>query len=189
MNTSSLSFLFYHRVLKRVALNDKRKRIRNCRLLFLLCLGFSALTHAYDITTALEAYETGDYQTAQTQFNALALNDNPEAQYNLAFMYFGGEGVPQDDSKAAFWFERAAKLGHPAAQDTLAYLYLNGRGVSVDRIQAYAWYTLAAHNGVFLAKNVSERLRQQMNATERAYAENLSREYLEKYTKNVQNQE
>jgi TPR repeat protein len=164
-------------MIKILILNIVTKR----KLLLLLCVVFGSPTNAYDITTAMEAYESGDYQTAHNQFTTLALNDDPEAQYNLAFMFFGGEGVTQDDARAAFWFEQAAVLGHAAAQDTLAYMYLNGRGLKADRAQAYAWYTLAANNGVYLAKNVAENLIKQMDSTERAHAELLSREYLEKY--------
>lgn len=153
----------------------------NRKLLLLLCLVIGSPAAAYDITSAMEAYESGDYQTAHKQFTFLATNDEAEAQYNLAFMFYGGEGISQDDRQALFWFEQAAKLGHAPAQDTLAYMYLNGRGVDPDRVQAYAWYTLAAENGIFLAKNIADNLRKKMSPTERTHAELLSKEYLEQY--------
>lgn len=143
----------------------------------------SLAVYADELMTALDAYESGDYQTAYEQFTQLALKDNAEAQYNLAFMHYGGEGVPQDDVKAAYWFEQAARAGHAAAQDTLGYMYLNGRGHKVDRVRAYVWYSVAAENGIFLAKNVSANLRKQMGAAERIHADLLSREYLKKYKK------
>ena len=150
-------------------------------LIYIFSLLFVKTVLADDINTALQAYENGDYQTAYQQFTFLAENNNAEAQYNLGFMYFGGDGIEQDDEKAASWFERAAKSGHAAAQDTLAYMYLHGRGRKADRIRAYAWYNLAANNGVFLAKNISETLRRQMSATERIDAEQLSRQYLREF--------
>jgi len=149
----------------------------------MICLASSITANANGLVTAITAYENGDYQTAYEQFTQLALKDNAEAQYNLAFMYFGGEGIPQDDVKAAFWFEKAAKSGHAGAQDTLAYMYLHGRGLDADRVRAYAWYSVAADNGVFLAKNVSENLKRQMDPSERVHAELLTREYLNKYKK------
>ena len=150
---------------------------------FLILLVFGIPVNASELTTAVNAYENADYQTAYEQFTQLALKDNAEAQYNLAFMYFGGEGVPQDDVKAAFWFEQAAKSGHAAAQDTLAYMYLHGRGLDADRVRAYAWYSVAADNGIFLAKNVSENLKKQMGTAERVHADLLTREYLKKFKK------
>ncbi|GJM05649.1 MAG: hypothetical protein DHS20C09_16450 [marine bacterium B5-7] len=153
----------------------------NCKLLLLFGIVIGSPAIAYDHATAIDAYESGDYQTAHEQFTLLAKNNDAEAQYNLAFMFYGGEGVKQDDKQAIFWFAQAAKLGHAQAQDKLAYMYLNGRGVGIDHVQAYAWYTLAAENGVFLAKNISKKLIKQMSPAERTHAELLSREYLEQY--------
>jgi len=98
----------------------------------------SLAAYADDLRTAVSAYESGDYQTAYEQFTRLALKNDTEAQYNLAFMHYGGDGIPQDDVKAAYWFEQAAKSGHASAQDTLGYMYLNGRGHDTDRVRAYA---------------------------------------------------
>jgi TPR repeat protein len=153
------------------------------KLVLLLCMVFGSPANAYDLKTAIAAYESGDYQTAYEQFTQLALNNDAEAQYNLAFMYFGGEGIPQNDVKAAYWFEQAAKSGHAAAQDTLGYMYLNGRGLDTDRVRAYVWYSLAADNGIFLAKNICENLKRQMGVAERLHADLLSREYIKKYKK------
>ncbi|MCZ6804405.1 MAG: tetratricopeptide repeat protein [Proteobacteria bacterium] len=155
----------------------------NRKHVYLILLVFGIPVNASEITAALNAYENEDYQTAYKQLTQLALKDNAEAQYNLAFMYFGGDGIPQDDVKAAFWFEQAAKSGHAGAQDKLAYMYLHGGGLDTDRVQAYAWYSVAADNGIFLAKNVSEILKNQMGTTERVHADLLSLEYLKKFKK------
>ena len=151
--------------------------------ILIICLAFSISTYAEGLVTAITAHENGDYQTAYEQFSRLALKDNAEAQYNLAFMYFGGEGVPQNDIKAVFWFEKAAKSGHARAQDTLAYMYLHGRGLDADHTQAYAWYSVAADNGIFLAKNISKNLKKHMGQAERVRAEHLAQEYRKKYKK------
>jgi len=86
--------------------------------IFIACMAFFSLVTIADdrLTMTMSAYEQGNYQTAHEQFTQLAHENNAKAQYNLAFMYFGGEGIPQDDIKAAFWFEQAAKLAHASAQ-------------------------------------------------------------------------
>lgn len=155
----------------------------NHKLIYFLCLLLISNASASELAMAIAAYEQGDYQTAYEEPSRLAKNDDAEAQYNLAFMYFGGNGISQDDTKAAQWFERAAKSGHAAAQDKLAYMYLHGRGLTPDRIRAYAWYSLAAHNGIFLAKKISENLRKRMSSSERADAEHLSHEYIKIFKK------
>jgi TPR repeat protein len=153
------------------------------KYLFIIGVLFCCNVIANDeLNQAISAYDQEDYQLAYKKFNQLAHQDNTEAQYNLAFMYFGGQGIPQNDVKAAYWFEQAAKSGHAGAQDTLAYMYLHGRGLGMDKVHAYAWYRVAAENGVFLAKNVSENLKKQMDHTDKIHADILSREYLKKYT-------
>jgi len=153
------------------------------KLIFISCITLCLSATADELTNAHAAYEQGDFHSAHEQFTKLATQDNANAQYNLAFMYFGGEGIPQDDVKAAYWFEKAAKSAHAAAQDTLAYLYLHGRGLDTDKIQAYAWYRVAAENGIFLANNISESLKKGMNIDEVINAELLSTEYIKEYKK------
>ena len=46
-----------------------------------------------------------------------------EAQFNLVVMYFGGQGVPQDDVEAVSWTRKAADQGYAAAQNTLGNAY------------------------------------------------------------------
>jgi hypothetical protein len=136
-----------------------------------------------DMRLATEAYEYGDFVSAYQEFLRLAHSGNVKAQYNLAFMYYGGEGVEQNDNEAHSWFEKAAKAGHAASQDILGYMYSHGRGVPVDRVRAYAWYSMAAANGIFLSREVSENLKKEMGPAEKIHAELLSREYIEKYGK------
>ena len=44
------------------------------------------------------------------------------AQYMLGFCYAKGEGVAQDKTKAAYWYEKAAEQGDEMAKDALAKL-------------------------------------------------------------------
>ena len=48
--------------------------------------------------------------------------DMPRAQYRLGNMYMMGEGVPQSDTEAIHWYEKAAQQGHKDAGDNLASL-------------------------------------------------------------------
>ena len=51
-------------------------------------------------------------------------------------MYNNGEGVPEDDGQAAFWYRKAAEQGDAKAQYNLGVMYDNGRGVPEDDGQA-----------------------------------------------------
>jgi len=146
------------------------------------CFAFYTLLYADDdFDTALKAYQTEDYSTAFTLFSRLAANGHIDAEYNLAFMYYGGDGIAQNDQQAFYWFNKAARAGHAQAQDILAYMYLHGKGVAKDRVRAFAWYETAAKNGIFLAKIISENLRKEMQPAELIQSELLSREYSKKY--------
>ena len=57
-----------------------------------------ALTLSFGTTLdeGVEAFEKGDYKTALTVFEELALKNDADAQYNLGVIYGTGEGVNQD---------------------------------------------------------------------------------------------
>ena len=47
---------------------------------------------------------------------------DPEAAYNLGWMYANGRGVPRDDSLAAFFFEFAVKKDHVPSRQMLRFI-------------------------------------------------------------------
>ncbi len=53
------------------------------------------------------------------QLQREAQEGDPDAQYNLAYMYENGLGVPKDETKALELYQQAADQGHPAAQNNL----------------------------------------------------------------------
>jgi TPR repeat protein len=52
-------------------------------------------------------------------FEKAAEQGDPHAQNNLGWMYYEGNGVPQDYKKAIEFFEKAAVQGDPDAQNNL----------------------------------------------------------------------
>ncbi len=76
---------------------------------------------------------------------------NAEGQYQLAYLYNFGFGIPatekHPDSQAVRWYEAAAKQGHLEAQYNLGLLYLAGTGVEADQEQGMAWIRRAAAAG------------------------------------------
>ena len=51
------------------------------------------------------------------QLQREAQEGDPDAQYNLAYLYENGLGVPKDETKALELYQQAADQGHPAAQN------------------------------------------------------------------------
>jgi TPR repeat protein len=53
------------------------------------------------------------------QLQREAQEGDPDAQYELAYLYENGLGVPKNEAKALELYQQAADQGHPAAQDNL----------------------------------------------------------------------
>ena len=102
--------------------------------LFLLISSASA-----DLQRGIEAYKSGQFESALAELQPLADEGNRHAQFFLAEMYLYGKGVSQEFDQAKFWYEKAAKRGLPEAQAALSGLYLLGLGTSRNRGYGYYW--------------------------------------------------
>jgi TPR repeat protein len=78
---------------------------------------------------------------------ARASSGDATAQLKLAHAYESGNGVPQDNQKAAVWCKKAAEQGDAAAQALLGFLYLTGQGVDRNKQEAVKWFHKAAFQG------------------------------------------
>jgi TPR repeat protein len=67
-----------------------------------------------------------------------------KAEIELAYRHLEGNGVPQDATLAARWYERAAQAGDCTAQNMMGVFYQSGTGVPADLARAARWYQLAA---------------------------------------------
>jgi TPR repeat protein len=77
------------------------------------------------VNTAISAVPDGNIAQLQRE----AQEGDPDAQYNLAYIYENGLGVPKDETKALELYQQAANQGHPAAQtnlDALSKSKVNG---------------------------------------------------------------
>ena len=76
-----------------------------------------------------------------------AQQGNADAQVELGYAYYNGEGVTKDDKQAVIWFRKAAEKGNMLGQANLGYCYQEGIGVAENLEQAAAWYQKAANQG------------------------------------------
>jgi TPR repeat protein len=148
----------------------------------LLLLILLANPAAADFNDGVVALMMGKYDEALQTFVPLAESqDHAYAQYFLGRMYAGGQGVEQDEAKAAEWYRKAAEKGVGDAQYRLGDMYENGTGVPADLEYAYGWYSVAAHVGNAKGAQAFERARDRLSAEELVEAEKLSRDFIEKY--------
>lgn len=128
-------------------LSISRKILNLLRFFFALCISGVAGLAVADYEAGVNAAFAGDFDTAYKEFSAAAEEGLDLAQYNLAILYFTGQGVEQDLKAAFEWTEAAAQQGHLAAQFNLATLYYDGQGVARDRDLGVEWFTRAAKAG------------------------------------------
>ena len=112
----------------------------------------SATSWSKDLAKGQDAYFSGDYQTAMTEWQPLADAGQMDGQYGLGLLYANGFGVDMNDDQALKWYGLAAEQGHAEAQANLAVMHANGWGVPQSNEMALKWYTLAADQGVTLAQ-------------------------------------
>ena len=70
-------------------------------------------------------YREGDYSLAFEYYTKSAELGDVRAHYQLAGMYYEGEGVEKDEKKALYHWEEAAIGGHPFARHVLAIIEMN----------------------------------------------------------------
>lgn len=88
-----------------------------------------------------------DVKQAVYWYKQAADKGHPEAEFNLAQLYAGGEGVKRDQEQAARWVSASASQGYGPALAEFGERYATGRGVAQDDKRAYFWLTLAFLHG------------------------------------------
>ena len=96
-------------------------KMKNMLYTIILSFLFSSGVFA-DWDIGAKAYNAGDYATALKEFRALAEQGLADAQYNLAVMYYKGQGVGQNIVIAYMWFYVAAKNGNPRSKGNVNVL-------------------------------------------------------------------
>ena len=90
--------------------------------------------------------KNGEYGRAFDVFYSAAVQGDPEAQYNLAELYYRGQGVGKSHVLAVKWFRESAE--HlPCAQTMLGNMYADGKGVPASNEKALFWWLQAAEVG------------------------------------------
>jgi chromosome segregation ATPase len=93
---------------------------------------------AIDCRTRGGEYTVGDLASGTlslTRWMPLAEKGDVEAEYYVARIYANGmDNVPMDYSKAADWYQRAARKKFAPAMQELGYLYEQGFGVQQDAL-------------------------------------------------------
>ncbi|HLI11873.1 MAG TPA: tetratricopeptide repeat protein [Alphaproteobacteria bacterium] len=118
----------------------------------------------HDPGRGFSAYAHGDFATALKTLKPLAWDGYAPAQYDVGQIYDNGAGVPQNATRAAAWYRRAAAQGYAPAEFRLGMMYEEGLGVPQNYEQAYIWLDRAARHEVGARQTAIERERDRAEA-------------------------
>ena len=103
----------------------------------------------YDPARKRLALKTEELEAAARRAERAIAADDVAAMYDMGEKYLNGDGVLQNDGRAAYWFLKAAELGSPAAQG------MYGAVISkTNKAEAVTWYLKAAGAGDPEAQNL-----------------------------------
>lgn len=108
---------------------------------------FSAVAYTGDFQKGWDAYNSADYATALSEWQALADSGDVNAAYGMGLLYGNGFGVDMNDEMALKYYGMAAEQGHGDAAFNLAVMHQNGWGVPQNDTAANTWYLIAADKG------------------------------------------
>ena len=111
-----------------------------------------ALAIPVTLADARAALDAHDLPRAAAIFATLAEHGDAEAQAQIGYMTYQGEGVPVDKAKAVQWYRKAAVQGNRDAQYNLAVAHAFGDGVARNDAEALLWYRRAAEQGSAVAQ-------------------------------------
>lgn len=81
-----------------------------------LVLLMTAPVSAQTFQDAMDHFNNGDYRSAAQTFRRLSeVESNAAAMNNLGVLFQNGLGVPRDEGKAMYWYERANRNGDELA--------------------------------------------------------------------------
>lgn len=118
------------------------------RVVCLLCAVMTLPAMASDVSDAVSAMRAGNYAEAYCVLKPYAESGDPEAQYNIGWMYMNGYGLMMNDRLALEWWQRASDQGYTEASFSIAMLYSQGEGqVERDMDKAVEHYLMAVEDG------------------------------------------
>ncbi len=130
--------------------------------------------------TAIELFDSQEYDKAFSLFKPLAEEGDPEAQNYLGMIYYLGLHGHRDAVKAESWFEKAAKQKHASAQLNFGMMIENNATKPLDFVTSYMWYFAAGENGNKKAEKRIQHLveHHRLFGTQRSYAEKQAVVYI-----------
>jgi TPR repeat protein len=138
----------------------------------------SACLVIFSVSSPVRCTDSGAEEAFIMENLLPAQQGDPQAQVFVGYLYETGQGVPQNYSKAALWYRKAAEQGNTIAQIQLGNMYRLGKGISQSYVMAYLWFDVSARGGNANAKDLRRAVASNMSPAEIAEAKRMSAEWM-----------
>lgn len=92
-------------------------------------------------------FDASNYHEAALIYQKLNHSPDGLIESRLAWMYYTGNGLPQNEEKSYALYAKAARLGDADAQTMLGQFYANGEHYPKNLVQGYIWSLVAKAKG------------------------------------------
>lgn len=83
----------------------------------------------------VKSFQVQNYRQAFIRLMPFARSGNPEAQYAIGYMYYYGQGVVENRTKAWYWITSAAKSGSADANKAVHLLKKTHTPVKFEKME------------------------------------------------------
>jgi FOG: TPR repeat, SEL1 subfamily len=84
--------------------------------------GCAEYHHLLNLEQGIHYFKQQKYHDAFVRLKPEAVKGQPDAEYAIGYMYYYGQGITEDRSKAIYWIQQAACAGQPDARNALHLL-------------------------------------------------------------------
>ncbi|MGL1863960.1 MAG: sel1 repeat family protein [Pseudodesulfovibrio sp.] len=151
--------------------------LKTISLVALLVLTMAFTAFATPLDDGFKADKQGDMESAVRHFLLAAEQGDMFGQAIIGTMYYHGDGVEQDYTKAAKWLKAAAEQGDEDAQRDYGKMLHKGEGVSQDYVLAYKWLRIATKRRVEDAAEALQQLEPLMTLAQISDGQRLAKDW------------
>ena len=138
---------------------------------------FPTMLSADSLDKGYQAYKNKNYHEAYHHWMLGASQGDPISEYNLALLYYFGNGVKKDLKLAFEYCEKSAKKGLPRAQNNLSHMYADGMGIKQSFMMSYKWAKIAIESG-YSSHKILKNSKNKLNKSQLKIADQLIEKFL-----------
>jgi protein TonB len=119
-------------------------------------------------------FDASNYHEAALIYQKLGHSADGLVESRIAWMYYTGNGMPQNEEKSYALYAKAARLGDADAQAMLGQFYANGEYYPKNLAQGYVWSLVSKAQGNRQASDNKDSIEKQLSGYEIQMAKEIA---------------